>query len=194
MRGGHGAGCKAHWTWQLELGNFSEELGHLKIFNPAELADSLQAHSLQNEDQACRISGREGHWWDMARPGTAAFLGLRESDPQRQLRRKGTAHTFLTGPQPASVKLEWTLTFSKEWKRKLSVYQALEKRMLMHREARAANYSQDFPGGSVVKNLPANAGDVGSIPGFGKIRWRTKWQSTPVFLLGESHGQRSLAV
>ena len=23
----------------------------------------------------------------------------------------------------------------------------------------------DFPGGSVVKNLPANAGDVGSIPG-----------------------------
>ena len=26
----------------------------------------------------------------------------------------------------------------------------------------------DFPGGSVVKNLPANAGDVGSIPGPGR--------------------------
>ena len=25
-----------------------------------------------------------------------------------------------------------------------------------------------FPGGSVVRNLPANAGDVGSIPGSGK--------------------------
>ena len=25
-----------------------------------------------------------------------------------------------------------------------------------------------FPGGSVVKNLPANAGDTGSIPGSGK--------------------------
>ena len=24
---------------------------------------------------------------------------------------------------------------------------------------------RDFPGGSVVKNLPANAGDMGSIPG-----------------------------
>ena len=24
---------------------------------------------------------------------------------------------------------------------------------------------QGFPGGSVVKNLPANAGDMGSIPG-----------------------------
>ena len=26
----------------------------------------------------------------------------------------------------------------------------------------------DFPGGSVVKNPPANAGDVGSIPGSGR--------------------------
>ena len=27
----------------------------------------------------------------------------------------------------------------------------------------------------------------------GKIPWRRAWQSTPVFLPGESHGQRSLA-
>ena len=27
------------------------------------------------------------------------------------------------------------------------------------------NYLMGFPGGSVVKNLPANAGDSGSIPG-----------------------------
>ena len=26
----------------------------------------------------------------------------------------------------------------------------------------------NFPGGSVVKNLPVNAGDVGSIPGLGR--------------------------
>ena len=26
-----------------------------------------------------------------------------------------------------------------------------------------------FPGGSVVKNSPANAGDIGSIPGLGRI-------------------------
>ena len=26
----------------------------------------------------------------------------------------------------------------------------------------------DFPGGTVVKNLPANAGDTGSIPGAGR--------------------------
>ena len=28
--------------------------------------------------------------------------------------------------------------------------------------------AEGFPGGSVVKNLPANAGDVGSIPGLGR--------------------------
>ena len=30
------------------------------------------------------------------------------------------------------------------------------------------------------------------IPGAGKILWRRAWQPTQVFLLGESHGQRSL--
>ena len=52
--------------------------------------------------------------------------------------------------------------------------------------------SGDFPGDSVVKNPPANARDVGLIPGSGRFSWRGKWQSTPAFLPGESHGQRSL--
>ena len=30
-------------------------------------------------------------------------------------------------------------------------------------------------------------------PWVGKIPWRRKWQPTPVFLPGESHGRRSLA-
>ena len=48
----------------------------------------------------------------------------------------------------------------------------------------------------VVKNPAANAGDVrdtGSVPGSGKIPWRRAWKPIPVFLPGESHGQRSLA-
>ena len=47
-----------------------------------------------------------------------------------------------------------------------------------------------------VKNLPASAGDirdVGSSPWVTKISWKRAWQPTPVFLLGEPHGQRSLA-
>ena len=29
-------------------------------------------------------------------------------------------------------------------------------------------YNQGFPGGTIVKNLPANAGDAGSIHGYGR--------------------------
>ena len=49
-----------------------------------------------------------------------------------------------------------------------------------------------FPGGSVVKNPPANAGDMPSIPGLGRFPWRRKHQLTKV-LPGKSHGQRGLA-
>ena len=45
-----------------------------------------------------------------------------------------------------------------------------------------------FPSSSVVKNPPVNAGDgrdTGSIPGLGMA-------TTPVFLPGKFHGQRSL--
>ena len=72
----------------------------------------------------------------------------------------------------------------------------------------------DFPHGSVVKNLPANAGNLGSIPGSGRSpregsgnslqysclgklldqrAWRRRqWHPTPVLLPGKSHGWRSL--
>ena len=56
------------------------------------------------------------------------------------------------------------------------------------------HWGGSFPGGSVVKNLPANAGargDAGSAPGWGRSPGR-KWQPTPVFLPGKPHGQRSL--
>ena len=33
---------------------------------------------------------------------------------------------------------------------------------------KASNLKEGFPGGSVVRNLPANAGDLGSIPGSGR--------------------------
>ena len=48
----------------------------------------------------------------------------------------------------------------------------------------------------MVKNPPANAGDIKRCrfsPWAWKIPWRRKWQPTPIFLPGESHGQRSLA-
>ena len=50
---------------------------------------------------------------------------------------------------------------------------------------------EGFPGGTVVKNLPANAGDtrdVGLIPGS-----VTKWQPTPIFFTRKFHRRKSLA-
>ena len=42
------------------------------------------------------------------------------------------------------------------------------------------------------KESTCSAGDS-FIPWFRKIPWRRKWQLTPVFLPGKSHGQQSLA-
>ena len=51
-----------------------------------------------------------------------------------------------------------------------------------------------FPGGTGGKESTCNAEDLrpGFYPWVEKIPWRRAWQPTPVFLPGESHGQRSL--
>ena len=48
-----------------------------------------------------------------------------------------------------------------------------------------------FPGDSDGKESAYKAGDLGSILGMRRFPWRRAWQPTPVFLPGESHGQRS---
>ena len=51
-----------------------------------------------------------------------------------------------------------------------------------------------FQAAQMVKNLPANAEDMGLIPGLDpwvrKIPRRKAWQPTVVLLPGESHGQK----
>ena len=49
-----------------------------------------------------------------------------------------------------------------------------------------------FPGGSVVKYPPDNAGARGFNPWAGKIPWREKWQSTPVFLPEKKNKQTNI--
>ena len=48
-----------------------------------------------------------------------------------------------------------------------------------------------FPGGSVVKSLPAMQ-EAWVDSQMGRIPWRRKWKSTPGFLPGKPHGERSL--
>ena len=54
------------------------------------------------------------------------------------------------------------------------------------------NYCLNFPGGSDGKSVCLQYGRPGFNPWAGKILWRRKWQPTPVFLPGESHGRRSV--
>ena len=53
-----------------------------------------------------------------------------------------------------------------------------------------------FPSGASGKESARNAGDArdtGLFPGLGTSPRRKAWQPIPVFVPGESHGQRSLA-
>ena len=47
------------------------------------------------------------------------------------------------------------------------------------------------PGDSILKNMPASAGNVGLIPGSGRSPGEVS--GAPLYLPGKSHGQRRLA-
>ena len=50
-----------------------------------------------------------------------------------------------------------------------------------------------FPGGSVIKKSAWQCSRLGLYLWVEKIPWSWKWQPTPLFLPGQSHGQRSSA-
>ena len=89
------------------------------------------------------------------------------------------------------------------WKR-LSEHLAFKNYIKENKLGGIQGYERGCPCGSVIKDLPANAGSlVWEHPGnmSGNIPWRCsqgmlqtirKLQTIPVFLPGKSHGQRSL--
>ena len=72
-----------------------------------------------------------------------------------------------------------------------------KEKVFSHRMEKSKNFILEMASlAQTVKASVCNAGDLGSIPGFDswvrKIPWRRKWQPTPIFLPGKSHGWRSL--
>ena len=65
---------------------------------------------------------------------------------------------------------------------------------LLYKVVRAKNYSSIVYLSLVAQmvKICLQCGRPGFHPWVGKILWRRAWQPTPVFLPGESHGQRSL--
>ena len=69
----------------------------------------------------------------------------------------------------------------------------------LYSECRRPQFDPGFPGSSDSKESACNAGDTGLIPELGRSPEEgngfpspMEWEPTPVFLPGESHGQRSL--
>ena len=54
------------------------------------------------------------------------------------------------------------------------------------------HYNLGFPGGTSGKEPTCQCGRHRFNPQVGEIPWRREWLPTPVFVPGESHGQRSL--
>ena len=75
--------------------------------------------------------------------------------------------------------------------RKLVRLQSMGSQRVGHNWATSLSQFKDFPGGSVVKNLPHNLGDIGSIPGWGRslekqmaiyyhiLVWEIAWTEDP---------------
>ena len=75
----------------------------------------------------------------------------------------------------------------------LSSLGATFPRPVFHSDFSPTHIESGFPGGSDDKEFACNAGDLGSIPGLGRSPGDGNGLPTPVFWLGELHGQRSLA-
>ena len=83
--------------------------------------------------------------------------------------------------------------FSGEGKGYPLQYSGLENSVHGVTKSWTLSLSKGFPGGAEVKkkSFCLQCGRPGFDPWVRKIPWRRKWQSTLVFLLGESHGWRS---
>ena len=73
--------------------------------------------------------------------------------------------------------------------RHLETVYLIEFRRINSRENNGYSLVLGFPGGSDGKKSACSAGFD---PWVAKIPWKREWQSTPVFLPGEFHGQRNL--
>ena len=71
-------------------------------------------------------------------------------------------------------------------------YFAILQRNLNNQLELPIQFLMGFPDVSVVKESACQCRRWRFDPRDGKISWRKKWQPTPEFLPGESHGQRNL--
>ena len=92
----------------------------------------------------------------------------------------------------------WVNSGSWWWTGRPGVLWFMGSQRVRHDWATEMNWTElkgmkSFPGGSVDKNMPANAGDTDFIPGSGRSPEERNGNPLQLFLPGKSHGQKSLA-
>ncbi|KAB0377494.1 hypothetical protein FD755_011938, partial [Muntiacus reevesi] len=97
-------------------------------------------------------------------------------------------YTILVDPRTISVLADWQNSYSFR-----VVLQELGCLMVSKENMKLLQLPEAHPGSSDGKESAYNAGDPGSIARSRRFPWRRKWQPTPLFLPGKSHGKRSLA-
>ena len=107
----------------------------------------------------------------------------------------GQLHSFLL-EAASSMRWETWLRGPKKTKMVLPFSSSLKKPSRRPRLARLMSAIRGFPGGASGKESAYQCRRhrrCGFDPWVGKVPWKRKWQPTPVFLPGESSGQRRLA-
>ena len=118
------------------------------------------------------------------------FLSIRVFSKESVLRIRWPKYWSFTFSISLSSEYSGLISFSIDWFdlhwSPLKDYFSFKTNILLDYSWFTMLFPLDFPGGSDGKASAYNMGDPGS------ISWRRKWQPTPVFLPGKSHGQRSL--
>ena len=132
----------------------------------------------------------------MMRQGTFWAYNLRppESERQRQANvhcsnieiakkwKQKKIHKQMNGQRRSGISTEWNSSLGNKMNN--AVFRTtVEPRNNHIRLSKSIGYDRGFPGGAVVENLPANAGDAGSSPGLGGSHVpRSNWDREPQLL------------
>ena len=109
---------------------------------------------------------------------------------KKQLSHTQDNHSVTEGKTPFTIAIFKRTMVSRYPIRNSKILEVFQQEILRSKKF------QGFPGGASGKEPTCQCRGCkkcGFDPCVGKIPWRRDWQSTPVFLSGESHGQRSLA-
>ena len=96
--------------------------------------------------------------------------------------KKKKVHKQMNGQRRSGIRTKWNRSLGNKMNN--AVFRTtVEPRNNHIRLRKSKGYDRGFPGGAVIENLPANAGDAGSSPGLGESHVpQSNWDREPQLL------------